>query len=303
MAKNSHPPQMLSKSRLMAGLQCLKRQYLDVHRRHLDDPVDPGQQAFFDFGHVVGELARRRFPGGILIEEEYQQQGKAESSTNAFLADSSVPALYEAAFSFEGIRTRVDILSRTDGGQEFDLIEVKSSTGFKEREHLPDVSIQLHVVEGSGVAIRHAYLMHIDTTYVYGGRNHDLTCLFHMEDVAEPARGYLADAVPGKLDEMWNALARDDAPDVETGRHCRSPRRCPFFGHCHIDQPEHPIEDLPRLSPQDEERLRGLGIRDNNDIPHEADGLTGLQRRVRDSVVSGTTYVGRNLATRLSQIR
>ena len=292
----------LSKSRYTAGLQCLKRLYLDVHHRDLADAVAPGQQAVFDIGNAVGELARQRFAGGILIREGYFEHDKAERSTQALLSDAFVPALYEAAFSFEGIRTRIDILARAEGGQGFDLIEVKSSASFKERVHLPDVAIQLHVVEGAGVPIQRAYLMHIDNTYVYEGGNHDLTHLFALEDVTDSARGYLADIAPGKLSEMWEALGRADPPDIETGRHCTSPYRCPFFGHCHVDEPEHPIGELPRLSQRDEERLKALGLSDIGGIPPDTGGLTALQRRVWDSVVSGKHYVGFDLSSRLSEI-
>ena len=287
----------------MAGLQCLKRLYLDVHDRDLADPVDPGQQAIFDSGNAVGELARKGFPGGTLVKAKYYEHTLAESFTRALLPDESVPALYEAAFSLKGIRTRVDILARAEGGREFDLIEVKSSTRFREREHLPDVSIQLCVLEGAGVPIRRVYLMHIDTGYVYQGGDHDLKRLFHLEDVTDMARDYLADAAPGALAEMWSVLRQADAPVIETGRHCRSPYRCPFYGYCHADDPEHPISELPRLSQSDEDRLRGLGIREIGGIPPDIDGLTGLQRRVRDSVASRATYIGPDLATRLSQIR
>ena len=297
-----HRSPQLSKSRYMAGLQCLKRLYLDVHHRDLADPVDPSQQAVFDIGNAVGELARQRFPGGTLVEAAYYEQEKAESSTQALLSDAFVPALYEAAFSFEGIRTRVDILSRVDDGQGFDLIEVKSTTGFKEREHLPDVAIQLHVVEGAGVPIQRAFLMHIDNFYVYEGGYQDLIRLFVLEDVTGRARSYLADIAPGKLAEMWEALGRADTPDIETGRHCTSPYRCPFYGYCHADEPEHPIGELPRLSLKDEERLKALGLRDIGSIPPDIARLTALQRRTRESVVTGQPYVGPDLAKQLSLI-
>ncbi len=295
-------PYRLSKSRYMAGLQCLKRLYLEVHDRGLADPIAPSQQAVFDVGNLVGELARQRFAGGTLIEAAYYELEKAESSTQKLLSDAFVPALYEAAFSFEGIRTRVDILVRADDGQGFDLIEVKSSTSFKEREHLPDVAIQLHVVEGSGVPIRRAYLMHIDTSYVYQGGEHDLTRLFGLADVTDMAREYVADVAPDKLAEMWESLRQAETPDIETGRQCNAPYRCPFYGHCHTDEPEHPIGELPRLRQQDEERLKGLGIREVAELPADAPGLTTLQTRVRDAVVSGTSYVGTDLAERLGEI-
>ncbi len=286
----------------MAGLQCLKRLYLEVHHRDLADPVAPSQQAIFDTGNLVGELARDRFPGGTLIEEQYYEQDGADISTRALMSDASIPALYEAAFSFEGIRTRVDILTRADDGQGFDLIEVKSTSRFKEREHLPDVAIQLHVVEGNGVPIRRAYLMHIDNTYVYEGGEHDLTRLFALEDVTDTAREYLADVEPGKLAEMWESLGQAATLDIETGRHCTSPYRCLFYSHCHADEPEHPIAELPRLSQRVEERLKRLGIRDIESIPSDARGLSNVQRRVRDSVITGKQYVGSDLSERLSGI-
>ena len=43
---------------------------------------------------------------------------------------------------------------------------MKSTTSLKDI-HIPDVAIQIHVVEGCGVPIGGAYLMHIDRTYVY----------------------------------------------------------------------------------------------------------------------------------------
>jgi len=51
----------LSKTRFMAGLQCLKRLYLECYDRDLADPVDETQQAIFDTGTGVGELAREGY--------------------------------------------------------------------------------------------------------------------------------------------------------------------------------------------------------------------------------------------------
>ena len=133
----------LSKSRFMSGLQCLKRLYLECYHRDLADPTDANQQHLFDVGTAVGELAREIYPAGTLIEEKYFEHAPAEESTASALANNPVDALFESAFSFERIRTRVDIL-KSAGGQRYDLIEVKSGTRVKE-EHIPDIAIQLHV--------------------------------------------------------------------------------------------------------------------------------------------------------------
>src|SRR3990170_6009532 len=135
---------LLSKSRFAAGLQCHKRLFLGCYSPELADPLGVGQEAILETGTLVGELARQRFPDGRLIEEEYYKHDEAVAATRKVIADRSVPAICEAAFTFDDIRVRVDILVRRRRGV-FDLIEVKSSTALHE-QHIPDVAIQLHVV-------------------------------------------------------------------------------------------------------------------------------------------------------------
>ena len=224
----------LSKSKFQYGLQCLKRLYLDSFQPELADPVDAGLQARFDTGTVVGEVARNYFPDGQLIEETHLEHDQAVDTTKTQLTDVAAPALYEAAFTFQGIKTRVDILKR-NGEQDFDLVEVKSTTRLKP-EHVTDVAIQMYVAEGSGIPINGAYLMHLNNTYVYQGGEHDLQQLFTLEDVTDRARSFVARRVPDDLSRMWAALQLDNPPDIETGPHCTKPYRCSFYGHCHQDE-------------------------------------------------------------------
>ena len=296
----SHRSPQLSKSRYMAGLQCLKRLYLETYRRELADPVDQAQQARFDAGTAVGELARQRFPGGRLVAEQYYEHEQAVRKTRRLLRSDPVPPLYEAAFNFEGIRTRVDVLHKS-GGPGFDMVEVKSSTGVSP-VHIPDVAIQMHVLEGAGIPVDRAWLMHVNNGYVYQGGPYDLEQLFSLEDVTERARAFAADNIGDDLDRMWEAMRQDSEPDIETGRHCNKPYTCPFFGYCHQNEPEHPIRQLPRLGEKLWIRLREAGIQNIGDLPAEFPGLNDTQRRVRDSVVMGTPFVGADLAGVLDEI-
>ena len=198
------------------------------------DPVDAGLQAIFDSGSTVGELARRRFPNGRLVEEPYWQHDQAAETTRSLMTNTDIPALYEAAFAFQGIKTRIDVLRRCGLG-EFDLVEVKSTTRVKP-EHITDVAIQMYVAEGVGVPIRGAYLAHLDSSYVYQGGDHDLNRLFKLEDVSDRTRSFVASEVSNHLTRMWAALRLDRPPDIETGGHCRKPYRCSFYGHCHQDE-------------------------------------------------------------------
>ena len=77
---------------------------------------------------------------------------------------------------------------------------------------------------------------------MYRGGDHDLEQLFTLADVSDRARAFVAESVPNDLDRMWEALQLDHAPDIAVGRHCASPYRCSFYGHCHqgeagIDRP------------------------------------------------------------------
>ncbi len=290
----------LSKTRFGAGLQCHKRLFLECYSPKLADPIDPGQQAIFDSGTAVGELARERFPGGCLIEEEYYRHSRAQAKTEKALEDRSVPAIYEGAFTFDGIRVRVDILVRGSGG-DFDLVEVKSSTGVHE-QHIPDVAIQLYVVEGVGIKVRRAYLLHINNDYVYEGGPYEVMRLFHLEDVTGEAREFVKSAAPAALADMRQPLERDTAPLIEIGRHCTRPYQCPFYGHCREGVPDHHIEQLPWANARLLDQLYEAGIRDIRDIPDSFPGLSALQQRVRDCVSTGRPHVDPDLRVALQEV-
>src|SRR5690242_8553328 len=65
--KQNMPAPRLSKSKIISGLQCPKRLYLEIHHPELAEE-DTGTEARFATGHAVGEVARQLHPGGQLIE-------------------------------------------------------------------------------------------------------------------------------------------------------------------------------------------------------------------------------------------
>ena len=86
-AMTSQKQPQLSKSRFMAGLQCLKRLYLECYHRELADPVDVGQQAIFDSRTAVGELARQLFPSGRLVNAETPGSLASHDNTETHAVD------------------------------------------------------------------------------------------------------------------------------------------------------------------------------------------------------------------------
>jgi hypothetical protein len=152
---NSKKIPMLSKSKYLAGLQCPLRLWHQCFNPNLASPVSPKQQALFDTGHEVGQLATRLYPDGILVETDPLRHQQAVNETVKAMEDPLVKAIYEASFSYDDVRVRVDILSRLGRGK-WNLIEVKSATKVK-NEYLSDVGVQYHVLKGSGLKIERVW--------------------------------------------------------------------------------------------------------------------------------------------------
>ena len=278
----------MSKSRFLAGLQCHKRLYLECFHPELADPVDVGRQAILDIGTRVGELARDLFHGGVLIEEDHLHHDEAVSSTGKALADPSVQAIYEAAFVYDDVRIRADILKRA-GNDMFDLIEVKSGTGVKE-EHIPDVAVQLYVLKGCGIPVGRACLCHINKEYIYQGGSYDLSQLFLGEDITDKAQ-LLQPDIPMILEEIRLPLWELETPDIKPSRQCSKPYLCAFASHCLVSQPEYRVLQLPHASEKLLSALEDAGIDDIRDIPQGFPGLNENQQRVRACVANNRFYL------------
>jgi predicted RecB family nuclease len=276
-------PPRLSKSKFVSGLQCLKRLYLEVHSPHLATPPDAGLQAILDMGTEVGELARRRFPGGVLVTAGHRQREAALAHTAQLMQDPAVPAIFEAAFFHDGVLVRADIVERLTASPGeapgWRLIEVKSSTKIKD-VHLNDLAIQSHVLLGTGLPLAATCLMHINTGYLYEEGEIDLSRLFTVHDITDAIAARRAQ-VPAQLAAMKMMLLQREAPAIEPGPHCQSPYDCQFWNHCTADKPARWIFHLPG-STHSVTQLAAQGITLIDDIP-AGTSLTLAQRRVKEN--------------------
>lgn len=277
----------LSKSRFLSGLQCHKRLYLECYAPNLYPPASPFTQAILDTGTAVGVVARDRFPGGTLVVEDHLHHDEAEAATRVALADPSVPSIYEAAFTWNDVRIRADVLVRATASV-FDLVEVKSTTRAKP-EHAWDLAIQLAVLEGAGIRVRRAGLTHLDRGYVHPGGPYDLVRLFAIEDLTDHARALRPDVLC-HLGRMREMLRFPEPPAIEVGPHCSSPRECPLSGHCHRGLPEDPLLQLPKAGQKLRSRLAAAGIVDFEDIPLDFQGLSMHQRRALEAIRTGERF-------------
>ncbi len=270
----------LSKSRLLAGLQCHRLLWWKVHEPGAEELVpEPEQQRIFDRGTEVGERARDYVPGGVLIESEGGDLGAMVRATQEAM-EAGAPVIYEAAFSVDGVYVAVDILQRVDDG--WCIIEVKSGTRVKD-VHFQDVAVQIHVLERAGMRISGAEVMVLNRDCA-APRLEDL---FSRHDVMQEARRHVPSMAMWAKEQI--RMLGESNPTVETGGHCSSPYRCPFWDRCHESLPEHHVSSLYAArdrAPQWERQ----GIRLIEDIPDDV-SLSPVQRRQVRAIRAGHMVV------------
>jgi Domain of unknown function(DUF2779) len=158
--------------------------------------------------------------------------------------------------------------------------------------HLDDLSIQSHVVLGTGLRLDATCLMHIDTGYLYRGGEVDLQTLFSIEDVSEAVSDRRG-SVPERLATMKVLLLESKAPRIEPDQHCHTPYECPFWAHCTKDKPQRWIYHLPGKKEIVSQLVR-RGIVTIDDIPDDT-RLSDVQRKVKDNVEWVSSELGRTL--------
>jgi len=259
---------MLSKSRVLDGLQCPKRLFLQVHHRELAE-VDPSTAYRFQVGHRVGEVARSLRPTGRLISEK--DSDAALRQTEREFAGAGDRVVFEGAVAYGGVLIRADILSRE--GTDMALHEVKSSTSIKDY-HYPDVAVQSWTLKGAGLPLSQSFVTHIDRSFVYQGDGR-YAGLFRDTEVSAAMAPFVTQ-VAGWV-ESFSRMLEGAAPEEETGTHCHDPFECPFLAHCSADDPAYPVEILPRGG-KAVAALRAAGYRDLRDVP---EGMLAAPRHIR----------------------
>jgi CRISPR/Cas system-associated exonuclease Cas4 (RecB family) len=288
----------LSKSRFIAGWQCLKRLYLEVHQPELAPEPDEQSLAVFEQGHEVGRWAQKMFPGGVLIETGPEEMAKALEQTEQAVAAKQHAAIFEATFTHANVLARVDILERRPRNK-WRLIEVKSSTLPKDY-HLYDVAIQRLILESLGMKVVPC-LMHLNREYVYDGEQYDLEKLFVIRDITEETAA-LEQEVKDLLRAEWKVLERAEPPDIEPGSHCTNPFACEFYDVCNKPLPVDHVANLPGIAQKRLEELTRLGIKSIKKIPEDFP-LTERQKRAWECARTGQPWFGKGLKEALAGLR
>ena len=274
---------MLSKTNFLRGLQCYKFLWTVVHEPKSIPPPDAVTQFTFDQGHEVGELAKKLFPMGIDIPT-------GDFSANIRITRENMLAgrpLFEAGIMAGNIFCRPDILDPVGAG-EWDIIEVKSSTGVKDI-NIWDVAFQRLCCESLGMKIRTCNVARINNQYMRQGEI-DPQQLFIVEDITERVNEY-SEGLSGRVDEIADVMSRQQRPEMGIGPYCSDPYPCPLQPVCWGSLPEHSIFDLYYGGKKCFELFES-GVTGIADIPADYE-LNGKQQIQVNCVSGGREHVDR----------
>lgn len=234
----------LSKSIYVNVWRCPKGAWINKYHPEWVVVTDD-QQALFDTGHEVGDIAQGMF-GPFVDVTAYKEDGSLNKSEmirqTAEEMKKGTPVICEAAFSYEGLYCAVDLLRKD--GEGWAAYEVKSSTQLKDY-YTADVSYQKYVLENCGVNLTGVYLVNIDNSYVLGPAGLDPEGFFRINDLWEAASQAQQDTVPVILETAERVLGCEDEPSMEMAEGCVG---CDLFGCCFRGLPERNVFDLYRLA-------------------------------------------------------
>ena len=272
----------LSKTLFIKGLQCHKSLYLHKYRPELKDALTKETERLFSSGHEVGKLAQNLFPGGIEVPYEGLSHFEQLEMTQSLIKEGR-DTLYEAAFCHDGVFVKADILHR--GSDGWDFYEVKKSSHVYPH-HVNDLSLQYHVLTGSGIPVSRAFIVHIDNKYIRN-RDIDVEKLFSKVDLTEIVKDRQAFIAQEIAKER--IMLRGKEPAIDIGPHCYDPYACDFKGHCWSHIPSPSVFDYRDIGMPDSFALYRQGIVKMEDV--SPDTLGWRQKLQLDGVLYQKNHI------------
>ena len=215
----------LSKTSIACLEQCHRKFWLRMHKPQTAQFTDTTRRVFA-IGHLVGELARRCYPSGTLVEHDHNNLAAAISQTRSLVDDTNPKPIFEGAFYYRNMLVRADILIPTAGGS-WQVVEVKNS-GSVRPAYVSDLASQVWVMKGAGLDVSGMYIRHPLKPLRPWAAPHPLS--FINVDVAKD----VASAVQLKSDTVARGIevANGAMPETALGEHCSKPYRCEYLEFC-----------------------------------------------------------------------
>lgn len=284
----------ITKSKFIAGTQCLRKLWLDCNSSYEKQEFVAG--SIIDIGNKIGVAATATFPDGVLLGPELTQK-EALSKTALLINDPGTKTIFEAAFSFNNTLVRVDILDRVNDSQ-WRLIEVKSGKTIKKHHYL-DAAFQNWVLSNAGIDVSRIEIGHPNGDYQKNSDDIDHKSFIKFEDVSDKVELITAE-IDSALSKQFAVIAEEEAPDVEPMKsRCSSPYPCDYWKDCTKDKPVDWVQKLYRFSSKEVEKLAKEGIEAISQLPEDY-LLKDKQQSEARVICGGEAEISDKLAESLS---
>lgn len=285
-------PIILSKTDYILYRECPKNVWYKIHRPDIysESELSEFEKSIMETGNEVELVARRLFPGGVLIERRDEEGQKA---TQNYIAKCQ-EILFQPIFVKDNFLAAVDILKFEPETKSYSVYEVKSTSDVDEKTHYHDLSFQINLLKKCGLKVGKAYIIHLNSEYVRSG-GLDIAQLFKIVDVSSEVES-VAEGVVSEAEEALKYLSQDTEPNgycccVYKGRS----RHCSTFQHANPEVPEYSVHDIARIG-NSKAKLKELI--DNNifhidKIPAHIK-LTDIQQSQVDTYVLNKVFTDKN---------
>lgn len=258
----------LTKSKFRRFIDCKNEFWLDHHFPEQVEPDSLEYQLRREAGYEVERLAR---------------------TLPIFADPDGTRVTFGKDFETETLFAKADIVVTDSATGEIDIYEVKSGTKAKP-EYVLDLAFQCHAATAAGFQVRKAYLIVLDTTYIFDG-DLDAIRLLKVSDETEAVHVRSA-TLP---DEIAAAIAHlnDQEPVAVLTEYCGGKLECRFIVRHYPDIPAFNVSHIFNAGSKKLDGLLAQGIIRITDIPADF-AMTDRESAKVNVERTGNVYVERD---------
>jgi hypothetical protein len=235
----------ITKTDYLEYTYCRKNLWLHKHKPELFDGVELSEfeKKIIEEGNLADEAARNLFPEGKLVEIV---GSNAVPFTKSLLAEKT-STLFQGAFLFDEFFVQADVLRFNEVLGGWELYEVKATNDVKRvipHHHVNDLAFQKIVIEGNGIKIVKAGVIHLSGEYRMHSKV-NYTDLFIVADLTDE----VLDAEAEVSEQMSDLKAYLHDPE-EKGCECLYRGRngqCTTFAYSNPEVPAYSVHDINRI--------------------------------------------------------
>jgi CRISPR/Cas system-associated exonuclease Cas4 (RecB family) len=243
-------------------------------------------------GKIIRQKACQLFNNAVVVQKKIGNED-VFLQTKKLVADSNIDTVCNACFVQDGYYVKSDILKRIDKNS-WHLFEVKSGSKYKAK-YTNDVAFTAMVLSKANINVSKYSVLYLSNSYRLGMQ---IDSLFKEIDSTEKVKltflGFLSVS-----EQVIKEISSENMPRPYLKRSCKN---CPVFDICMGKNVKNHIFDLPRLSIPAMEELIALKVYSIDKVPDDFE-LTQMQKIVKDSVLTNTTYISDTLLNELNNIK